>query len=391
MKKIIAILVVLTLFFSFTAVSEKTFQRTEKDMEIASLSDDVPNWQVGNNWKYNVVYEGELGSALSYSWTFVNLLFTIESSSGSECSMSISGTVTGEMAIQDAQLIRGKLKDTTISGTCKADKSNIGIKDIDATIQGKLEVANIPIKSFTMIVDLPFSPAFSSVSFPINVGKKWTVPISEVHGKITLSLLNNPIYIDENYGGDNAECTGTESKSVQAGTFSSYRIISNGDLEEWYYAPDAGNVIKAVGTGDRNVDITLISTNYDSASPGAPNRPSTPSGPSSGVPDTQYTYSTSTIDSEGDQVYYWFDWGDGSNSGWKGPYDSGVTCEASKTWGRQGTFSVKVKAKDIEGHESSWSNSLSVKMPKSKTFSLDFFNDLFQRFPMLQRILCNKT
>ena len=33
---------------------------------------------------------------------------------------------------------------------------------------------------------------------------------------------------------------------------------------------------------------------------------------SSGKPGVEYTYTTSTSDPDGDQVYYWFDWDDGS-------------------------------------------------------------------------------
>jgi hypothetical protein len=47
-----------------------------------------------------------------------------------------------------------------------------------------------------------------------------------------------------------------------------------------------------------------------------------PKGPSVGYKNVTYQYTTSTNDSDGDQLYYWFDWGDGSNSGWIGPYMS---------------------------------------------------------------------
>jgi len=98
------------------------------------------------------------------------------------------------------------------------------------------------------------------------------------------------------------------------------------------------------------------------------NPPSKPviSGPSSGKVGTSNTYISTSTDAEEDNVYYWFDWGDDSNTGWVGPFSSGATASQSHIWNTKGTFSVKVKAKDIYGVESAWSDSITVAMPKSK-------------------------
>lgn len=89
---------------------------------------------------------------------------------------------------------------------------------------------------------------------------------------------------------------------------------------------------------------------------GSPNTPSTPNGPTNGVVGTEYTFYTTTTDPEGDQIYYLFDWGDGTDSGWLGPHNSGEEGSASKTWTNEGTYNVRAKAKDVSGHESGWSN-----------------------------------
>ncbi|MFP3984968.1 MAG: PKD domain-containing protein [Candidatus Bathyarchaeia archaeon] len=90
-----------------------------------------------------------------------------------------------------------------------------------------------------------------------------------------------------------------------------------------------------------------------------PNTPSQPSGPTSGYTGTSYTYSTSTTDPDGDNIYYLFDWGDDSTTT-IGPYASGATVSASNTWGSTGTYDVKVKAKDVYGLWSGYSSSLTV-------------------------------
>lgn len=120
----------------------------------------------------------------------------------------------------------------------------------------------------------------------------------------------------------------------------------------------------------------------------APVKPGTPSGPLTGSPGQVYTYSSSTTDPDGDQVSYWFDWGDGTNSGWVGPYNSGVTMSAAHTWTTKGNYQIKVKAKDIHGIESVWSDSLPIKMPMSYTLlGSHFLEHFLTRFPHIFPIL----
>jgi hypothetical protein len=115
------------------------------------------------------------------------------------------------------------------------------------------------------------------------------------------------------------------------------------------------------------------------------------SGPSSGRVGRSYTYSSTTTDPESDQIYYWFDWADGTNSGWTGPYNSGETLTMSHTWTAQGSYSVKVKAKDVSGVESVWSDPLVVSMPKNKPYIntpfLKFLENHPYMFPLLQKLL----
>jgi hypothetical protein len=122
--------------------------------------------------------------------------------------------------------------------------------------------------------------------------------------------------------------------------------------------------------GDPTLTIASTST--------APLKPGTPTGPMNGQVGTSYTYSASTTDPNSDQIYYRFEWGDGTYSSWVGPYNSGQTGTASKTWSSEGTFEVRVAAKDTNGKTSYWSNPLSVVMPRSVEN---------QQFPFLQFIL----
>jgi hypothetical protein len=90
-----------------------------------------------------------------------------------------------------------------------------------------------------------------------------------------------------------------------------------------------------------------------------PLTPNTPSGITQGAPEIGYDYQGHTTDPDGDNIFYLFYWGEGTDSLWLGPYNSGDTCTVSHTWMNPGIYHVKVKAKDSYD-ESNWSDSLSV-------------------------------
>ncbi|MCK5341932.1 MAG: hypothetical protein KAR20_00930, partial [Candidatus Heimdallarchaeota archaeon] len=119
-----------------------------------------------------------------------------------------------------------------------------------------------------------------------------------------------------------------------------------------------------------------------------PEKPSRPSGTSIGRPGVSYSYSTSTTDSNGEPIFYMVDWDDGSLSQWIGPYNSGQTAFFSHIWESRGSFAVKVKAKDIYGGESFWSDPLPVSMPKTySTHLISFLEKLLVYYPFLHQVL----
>ncbi|PNX47418.1 MAG: hypothetical protein BV457_05720 [Thermoplasmata archaeon M9B1D] len=113
--------------------------------------------------------------------------------------------------------------------------------------------------------------------------------------------------------------------------------------------------------------FTVIVTNN------SPDKPDKPDGPTQGKIRTEvYTYTTSTFDVDGHNLYYQFDWGDGSTSGWTGPYISGDTASASHMWTKRGSYNIKVKARDEYGEESEWSDPLPISMAKYKLLATSY-------------------
>ena len=122
-----------------------------------------------------------------------------------------------------------------------------------------------------------------------------------------------------------------------------------------------------------------------------PNTPYKPIGPSKNSIMNECEYSSIGTEPEGQEIYYLFNWGDGYDSGWLGPYNSGDSCIARYFWSNQGDYEIRVKIKDVHGGESDWSEPLSVSMPKNlvlKNFMLlRFINRLLESYPFLDSLI----
>jgi len=118
-----------------------------------------------------------------------------------------------------------------------------------------------------------------------------------------------------------------------------------------------------------------------------PEDPQKPSGESEGVTKVEYTFSSSTTDPEGEQILYLFDWGDNTTSEWLGPYNSGYTVNSVHAWDDQGDYEIRVKAKDINGSESGWSDPHSIHILKAPFMKVQkIFGGLFKVTAVIENL-----
>ena len=71
-------------------------------------------------------------------------------------------------------------------------------------------------------------------------------------------------------------------------------------------------------------------------------------------------------------------------------YDSGNKCIATYSWVEDGSYEIKVKAKNVDGSESEWSDSLTVSMPRTKAMDkslLYFLDQYIHQYPVLRLLL----
>jgi len=119
-----------------------------------------------------------------------------------------------------------------------------------------------------------------------------------------------------------------------------------------------------------------------------PNAPEAPTitGSTEGKIKTEYEYNFTTTDPNGDNVYYYIEWGDGKIEDWIGPYISGEEITLSHTWKDKGTYTIRARAKDTDNLWGPWSE-LEVTMPKNQQVSNMWFLRWLERFPILQMLL----
>jgi len=90
-----------------------------------------------------------------------------------------------------------------------------------------------------------------------------------------------------------------------------------------------------------------------------PNTPSLPSGPNTGKIGRVYRYTTSAADQDGDKLKYTFDWGDGKTSVTRS-FKPGTNAGLFHSWGKAGTYQIRVMATDSKGASSVWSSQTTV-------------------------------
>ncbi|MEM0492688.1 MAG: C25 family cysteine peptidase [Candidatus Thermoplasmatota archaeon] len=121
-------------------------------------------------------------------------------------------------------------------------------------------------------------------------------------------------------------------------------------------------------SGTQNVDLVVTAYNkipYITSIPVASViAPEKPSGPTKGIAsgNTNYQYTTTSYN-PGNDLYYKFYWGNGQDSGWIGPYNSGEPATTYYNWPIHGLYDITATVKiGVTGQESPASTPLTVRM-----------------------------
>lgn len=377
MKIISAGLVILMLVSSFfvaaSSVNIENFGIGSSSVNEAEL----PVWYEGNFWKYEMNFdfvtreEGSITFSVEaeISDMYATVTETIVQDNEDVYVLTVDGDIEGTIFLFGSEWEIGNFEGD-FGGYADIIKNTLAIKEFNFEVDGQISILNI-WRDLYFTMTMTFDPSFDFFDFPLIEGEEeWDVYIEE-------ATLDAYVDIDFPFGehsysssmafSDVMSNYGLETINVPAGVYDCFLLGGTwGYPSQLWYAPDAGYLAKVDETldwEDGSIDtvfhLELLDTNYD-ASNKPPYPPSKPSGPTEGEIGEDYTYTTQTTDPQGDQIYYWFDWGDGTNSGWIGPFGSGDIAEATHRWYSKGVYSVTVKAKDESDIESDWSDPLSV-------------------------------
>ena len=132
------------------------------------------------------------------------------------------------------------------------------------------------------------------------------------------------------------------SASVDVGNTTQYTLSGLTEGTTYYFAATAYDSL------DNESDFSAEVVHAVNAPNNAPGTPEKPTGPTSGYTQTNYNFSTSATDPDGDDLVYMYDWGDGTSSGWG-------TANRGHSWSSTGSFCVKARAKDGDDAVSGWS------------------------------------
>jgi len=376
-KKIVLFTVIFLLISGFFVDASNT---RLQDNSYKTNSADIlylPTWYNGTFWKYNMDFEFKVdeGALLSF---LVDAVIT-----------DMYATVIDIDYIDNEKVYVLSLYGEIV-GDLSFSSLNINLIDFDGDFGGKAYISNktLGIKRFEFTVDddeffggagldfdmnMDFDPCFDFFSFPIDSSEEpWEVNINKASLYARAFIDHNIPFVDKEIEFNSSIDFNDTMMIKGAETSNGYESIiiggdgTWGDPSELWYANDAGYLVKVIeglswedGYIESNFNLNLLKTNYRAENK-PPKRPDTPYGTDSGDVGEEYSYETKTTDSNDDDVYYQFDWGDGTQTDWLGPYDSGQMVSASHEWNNKGFYSVSVKARDENFLESVWSEALSV-------------------------------
>jgi C1A family cysteine protease len=203
------------------------------------------------------------------------------------------------------------------------------------------------------------------------------VPVAQINGPIQ-GQANQAMMFNGSNSFDHEGSVVTYDWDFGDGTTETGVTVAHTYMQHGIYLVTLVVTDNTDNTDDQSIWVYIDTENHP------PEKP-TLTGRQRGKNGTAYSYTFSATDPDGDDVYYYLNWGDdywfGGAVGWIGPYKSGQDITLEKTWVEKGNYTVRVKAKDRYDAKSDWST-LEVTMPLSyPTPMLWFFERIVEHYP----------
>jgi hypothetical protein len=281
-KKIVGILVI-TLLITTTIVSATRITIEENTSSIYN-DGDVPIWEVGDSWTYNVQEyqyrynpDGTVNALLNHNYTSI---FTVieekeDSYIGETTSENIDGSFNCKYQLTFTPF-------TKISARIEFKKSDLSI--ISSTFQIKglvkwyLPSIGISIPAFySDTYERSFSPSLTYLPFPLSEGKTGIAPGGTLTGSEKMKIYFGIIKLVDaeftiEYPETEYQCE-IATITIPAGTYEAYNVSTDEGAHNYsysYYVPELGEIVKEsyyyeygeTGKPYSYYESELISTTY---------------------------------------------------------------------------------------------------------------------------------
>ncbi len=200
-----------------------------------------------------------------------------------------------------------------------------------------------------------------------NTGMGWLKVYGNGNIKLYQPLLaldgrdsyGNPVFPDFTVNGTSVGTSGSDPRLIAG----NYTVDATSPVNYTFshFSCDGVNYYSRPASISVPSDRTLTAYYTITPQPHPPTTPSLscPSQPPLYILQT-YNFTAQATDPDGNNIYYIFDWGDGTAQTTIGPVASGTAVTASHSWSDSGQYIVKVRAQDSGGASSEWSTPLSI-------------------------------
>lgn len=382
---ILTIIIFSLLLTNISTYAQININQKNNGNNINLVDEDVPIWDVGYSWTYN----GEIQNSknLNFYLDMKEACLVVSKKENGNYNLKLGGDITGSIDFPDTPF---SFKIQKVSGNIIITDSGLGLKEAEIVFSGMID---IELMKYKYPAEVSFKVVYSQtrdfISFPLYVGKSWLIPKCDISidFKIKLFGISLPPNSFNNIVPDiNGTCLSYDEVTSNGNTYNVYKIVYDDGSSNLSYAPNIGNMLM-IDYGEEPV-IELIATNYPS--PENPQKPDKPTGPNKGKTNMEYIYTTKTIDPNQDNIKYGWDWdGDMIADEWTKYYNSNETISITHTFTQEGPFNIGVKARDIDGHESQWSDSLSINIPRIFNHSKLIDRSIIKEFINILKLIIN--
>jgi len=244
----------------------------------ATASPELPQWQVGDWWKFSIEVSGDVSLVGTYTYTIVDDDVDV-SQNGQEFNcykLDVSGGGTIYGAAYGVG-VGGTWSTTEQHYYMKSDISWVAIySTYDETVSvtdgsGTTPISLVADETITskVITETTYNPPFeANKGYPLTVGKSWSAATTETT-KTQKTINGNAESTTESESYTKTFLVlGKESTTVSAGEFETYvikRTDPDGAYAESYYSPQVGSDIKQIeydSTGTPQITMELLDYEY---------------------------------------------------------------------------------------------------------------------------------